>query len=348
MNKQLHANEKKIFLTNEKLLSKYKLDIESPDEVLQHEGLGYYDRMLSTDAHVYSIINTRKIGAASFKYKIIPKNDSREALYQRDFINLLLDEIPIENHFFDILDAIPKGFSIHEIITKQNADKIIIDCLVFHSQKFFNFKAKPKLGFDILYKTDCLEEKKIPSNLILHSNFDSQSPYGKPLLEKLYWYYWFKKETGFKFWAIFLEKFGGPTSIMKYPAGDTSEILQTQALNALEDLQNETGIAIPDSFTLEFAKVSQGDISYQKMIDACNAEMSKAVLGATQNVEEGRRGSYALSRAHTDVRAEYKYHDTNILRKAIQSQIINRFIFLNFPNPLPPTIKFVLPTQDIK
>jgi len=345
--KKKEKPEDKIILTNNILLSKFDLELRSPDEILKHEGFDYYDKMLSTDAHVYSIINTRKMGAASFPYILEPRNNSDEAREQLEFIQFLLEEIPIENHYFDILDAIPKGFSIHEMVqtpvteNNQFKDKVIISRLVFHSQQHFLFKPKKKTGYDLYFKSATFaEEKKLPLENFLHAMFDSHSPYGKPLLEKLYWYYWFKKETGFKFWAIFLEKFGGPTAIMKYPSGDTSTLLQTAANDALEDLQNSMGISIPDTFSLEFAKVSQGDISYQNMIDACNAEMSKAALGATQTVEEGRRGSYALSRTHTDVRSEYKLHDTKILRKAIQVQIINRFTRFNFANPLPPTIKF--------
>ncbi|HEC65159.1 MAG TPA: DUF935 family protein [bacterium] len=345
--------EDKVVLLNSDLFTKYDLELRSPDAILQHEGFEYYDKMLSTDAHVYSIITTRKMGAGSFPYILKPKNDSIEADEQMRFIQFLLEELPIENHFFDILDAIPKGFSIHEIVsrpTNENdefKDKIIIDRLIFHPQQHFVFKVKPKTGYDLWFKSGSFaDEKKLPMEKFLHANFDSNSPYGKPLLEKLYWYYWFKKETGFKFWAIFLEKFGGPTAIMKYPSGDTSNALQTAANAALEDLQNSSGISIPDSFSLEFAKVSQGDISYQNMIDACNAEMSKAALGATQTVEEGRRGSYALSRTHTDVRAEYKINDVRILRKTIQPQIIDRFTRLNFANPLPPKIDFVIPGAD--
>ncbi len=345
----------RILITNEQLLSKYNLELKPPDEVLRNEGYQYYNKMLKTDAHVYSIITTRKMGASSFPFTLIPRNSSSQALQQKNFMDFLLKEIPIEDHFFDILDCIPKGFAIHEIITRhtnKNDDfnnKVIIDSLIFQNQKYFSFKAKSKIGYEIFYKGEHSGEKKpIPSVAILHSIFDSHSPYGAPLLEKLYWYYWFKKETGFKFWAIFLEKFGGPTAILSYPDGDTSTALQDQALAILEDLQNETGVVIPDSFSLEFQGARQGSVTFDKMIQICNSEMSKAVLGATQTVEEGKRGSYALSRTHTDVRAEYKNHDTRILRKTIQTQIINRFINLNFSKPLPPRIQFIIhPEGDI-
>ena len=238
------VREDSVILLNKDLFTKFEIELRSPDKILQHEGFDYYDKMLDTDAHVYSIITTRKMGAGSFPYTLTPKNDSEEALHQAEFIRFLLDEIPVENHFFDILDAIPKGFSIHEIVTRptdQNdacADKIIINRLIFHPQQHFIFKVKKKTGYELYFRLESFaDEKKLPLQNFLHANFDSNSPYGKPLLEKLYWYYWFKKETGFKFWAIFLEKFGVPTAIMKYPSGDTSDALQIQANAALDDWQ---------------------------------------------------------------------------------------------------------------
>ena len=125
------------YITNSKILGTFEFDLRSPDKVLEQEGFKYYNEMLSTDAHVYSVINTRKLGAASIPWQIIPKDSSPEALLQANFISFLLNEIPIENHFYDILDAIPMGFSMHEIIPSENLQrgefkgKIIIDKLNF-------------------------------------------------------------------------------------------------------------------------------------------------------------------------------------------------------------------------
>lgn len=339
---------KGIFLTNDKLSQKFDFAIESPDAVLATEGYGYYNEMMSKDPHVYSIVNTRKRGAASVPYYLEPYNKSEDAGLQMRFIESLLSSIPIQDHLFDILNAIPFGFSIHEIVTKrvpageEFADKVIIETLIFHEDiERFTFKARPKIGFDIIYTAEhSTEEVTLPIEKFLHASFDNYNPNGKPLLEKLYWYYWFKKESGFKYWALFLERFGSPTPVLKYPSGDTSGTQQDIALAILDELQDQTGVCIPDDFSFDFLKTSPGDVSYPQMIEKCNAEMSKAVLGATQTVEEGSKGSYALSNTHSQVRSEYKVSDTVLPRRAIQDQIINRFINMNYLTAMPPRLFF--------
>lgn len=338
----------KILLTNEQILSKYDLEVRSPDEILRFEGFEYYDRIVAKDTHLYSILNTRKMGAASFPWWLEPANESLEALEQKDFCMFALKQIEgdMKNHFKMFLEAIPKGFAISEMIFDEVQKgiwkgKVIVSKFIHHSQKLFTFKAKPTTGFNIFAKDiQTYKDVPIPAERVVHTVFDGEPPYGRPLLEKCYFYAWLKKEIGFKFWGVFLERFGGPTAIIYYPSSDPDSTLQTQALNALKDLQNETGMVLPDSFKIDFLRVAQGDISYRDLIDSCNAEMTKAVLGATQTVQEGTKGSYSLARVHDLVRHEYKLSDTSMLQNVIQFQVIKRLCDLNFSQPLYPAFVF--------
>ena len=351
-NRTVHVGNKveagKILLTNEQVLSKYDLEIRSPDEILRFEGLDYYDKIIAKDTHLYSIINTRKMGAASFPWWLEPANDSLEAMKQMEFCKYALKKIKgdMKDHFRVFLDCIAKGFSISEIIYDIDASgiwagKIIISDLVPQDQKNFVFKAKPTMGYNIFAKSaEMWTEIPVPEDKVVHVVFDGKPPYGRPLLEKCYFYAWLKKEIGFKFWGIFLERFGGPTAVIYYPSNDPDATLQTQALDALKDLQNETGLVLPDNFKIDYLRVAQGDISYKELIDSCNSEMSKTVLGATQTVSEGQRGSYALARVHDIVRHEYKLNDVSIIQNAVQYQLIKRLIDYNFSNPMYPAIVF--------
>lgn len=341
----------RILLTNEMILSKYDLELRSPDEILRFEGIEYYDKIIAKDTHLYSIINTRKMGAASFPWWLEPANQTLEAFKQMEFCKFALKQIEgdLKDHFKMFLDAIPKGFSISEIIYDTQVSgpwqgKLIIKKFIHHAQKNFIFKARPDSGFDVFAKdVSSWKNITIPQERIVHVIFDGCPPYGRPLLEKCYFYAWLKKEIGFKFWGVFLERFGGPTAVIYYPSSDPDSTLQTQALNALKDLQNETGLVLPDNFKIDFLRVAQGDISYRDLIDACNAEMSKTVLGATQTVQEGTRGSYALSRTHAEIREEYKFSDLSMIQNAMQFQVIKRLCDYNFASPMYPALVFGKP-----
>ena len=51
---------------------------------------------------------------------------------------------------------------------------------------------------------------RLPYAKFVHYVFNprAQNPYGRGLGSVCYWYSWFKGEGGFKFWMIFLEKYG--------------------------------------------------------------------------------------------------------------------------------------------
>lgn len=337
----------KILITNEQVLSKYDLEMRSPDEILRFEGIEYYDKIIAKDTHLYSILTTRKMGAASFPWWLEPADSSLEALKQMEFVRSAIKGIEgdLKNHFKMFLDAIPKGFAIAEIIydIQQSGPwqgKIIIQRLIHHNQKNFIFKAKPDYGFNVFLRDASFNEISIPQEKIVHTVFDGEPPFGRPLLEKCYFYAWLKKEIGFKFWGVFLERFGGPTAVIYYPSSDPDSTLQSQALAALANLQNETGLVLPDNFKIDFLRVAQGDISYKDLIDSCNSEMTKAVLGATQTVQEGTKGSYSLARVHDIVRQEYKANDVSMIQNVVQFQIIKRLIDYNFANPLYPVLVF--------
>jgi len=86
--------------------------------------------------------------------------------------------------------------------------------------------------------------------------------------------------------------------------------------------------------------------SYRDLIDFCNAEISKAILGATQTVEEGRRGSYALSRAHSQVRQERVEADGIAIADVLQQQLVKRIVDFNFVTDRYPQILLRFPWKE--
>ena len=144
-----------------------------------------------------------------------------------------------------------------------------------------------------------------------------------------YWFYWFKKE-GWKSWIIFLNKYGSPTAFGKFPKG-TTPAEQQKLLDMIEAIQEESGMVYEEGNEIGFLEPSYTTTaSYQALSDACNAEISKGILGATQIVEEGRRGSYALSRAHSEVRRERIEADTVDICDIFQDQLVKRLIDFNY------------------
>lgn len=317
-------------------------DDRNPDEILKRQGADVYDEMEAKDSHLYSVYQTRKLALSLIPWDILPASSSSRDKMVAEFVFTVIDDIkgPFPEDIRQLLDAIGKGFSILEIIYKQiGKGKFVgkwgIEELLFHKQKYWFFKDRRWHKADesvVLYRdeTHGLKGEEVPWEKIVHYAFDAQDNlYGRAAFKPLYWPYWFKKE-GWKLWMVFLDKYGSPTAVGHYPPG-TKPNERTVLMDAIEAIQKETGITIPDNMKISFLEASHvGPASYSQLKDACNTEISKGILGATQAVEEGRRGSYALSRAHSEVRKERVESDAIDIADTIQEQIVKRIVDYNF------------------
>ena len=327
--------------TGGSLYTRLSLTDENPDEILKKQGINIYEEMENKDPHIYSVYQTRKLAVSRIPWDILPADDSDESKEMAEFVLECIDNCEgiFSEDIFQLMDAIGKGFSILEIIWHliekgKWKGKYGIKELVFHKQKFWFFKDKrwhkTKEPVFIFKDVGELEGEEVPSAKIIHYAFDAQdSMYGRAAFRPIFWFYFFKKEN-WKWWIIFEEKYGAPTALGKYPEG-TGKPEQDKLLDVLEALKQESSIIIPDSLDVSFLEASHsGPASFRQMSDACNAEISKAILGATQTVEEGRRGSYALSRAHSEVRLERVSADAIEIADTIQQQLVKRLIDFNF------------------
>jgi hypothetical protein len=167
--------------------------------------------------------------------------------------------------------------------------------------------------------------------IVLVKDPTDERPYGKGLLERLYWYWWFKKNN-LKFWVLYNEKFGSPTVVAKHQGVITPDE-RDRLTRILETLQADTGIVIPEGMMLEFLesrRASAGD-TYADLANWCNDEMTRAVLGQTLTTGEGRRGgSLALARVHEAVRFDYIRTDACFLMDAINTQLVRWIFDFNF------------------
>ena len=313
---------------------------QNPDEILKKEGVKIYDEMEAKDTHVYSVYQTRKLAVSMVPWEIYPGDDSDRQQEMADFVFTAIDDCKgtFSEDLNQLLDAIGKGFSILEIVWKLVKEgrwkgKYMIEELLFHKQRYWYFKDKRWHKSDVsvtLFGASQMDAKPVPWEKIIHYAYDAEDNfYGRAAFKPCYWFYWFKK-AGWKSWIVFLNKYGTPTAVGTYPPG-ASKPDQETLLNIVETIQEETGVIIPEGMALSFLEASHaGTASYRELADACNAEISKAILGATQTVEEGRRGSYALSRAHSEVRRERTVADVVDISDVIQQQLVKRVVDYNF------------------
>jgi phage gp29-like protein len=329
-----------------------------------------FNEMEDKDGHLFSVIQTRKIGILSRDRRIVPHSNAPGDLELATFVESVINEIPsFEQSMFHLLDALAKGFAVLEILWDVDRDgKVAVRQMKSRFQGRFIFGEDGELRLldppDTIRKRASVELSiagvkgsdrqgfsfkgiPVPKRKFLVFTFNAQhdNPYGKGLCARAYWYYWFKKNN-LKFWAIFNEKFGSPTVVARYHPG-ISEEEHRKLLDIIDSLQTDTGVTIPENIMLEFLEAHRsGSInSYKDMAEWCNDEISKIVLGQTLTSGEGRRsGSLALGKIHQVVRFEYIEADARALMDMINDTLIPWIVEFNFGTVNRPLPRFEIDT----
>jgi phage gp29-like protein len=173
-------------------------------------------------------------------------------------------------------------------------------------------------------------------------------PYGMGLAHYLYWPVFFKR-NGLKYWAVFLEKFGQPTPMARLPQGQMNDpALKRKALEALQAIQVDSGVLIPDGIVIELLEAARsGTADYQALQDKMDAAISKIVLSQTMTTDNGSSRSQA--EVHAGVRDEVIKADADLICESLNDGIIPYLTALNFPNAQPPKVwRNTEPEEDLQ
>lgn len=340
---------KKPVITDEIATSSKDLDIffgwinrlENPDPTLRTEakgkGLKLYDEV-DRDPHAGSVLQTRYLAVVGKEWDVLPAESARKtgrpaATTQEqkvaDFVKGTLKATNFEQAMQEILQAILYGFFVAEVIWKVKDGAIAISKIRSKHPRRFSFTQDRALR--LLTPQNMIEGEELPERKFIQFTFgSSDNPYGKGLGQKLWWPVWFKKH-GIKFWLVFLEKFGMPTAVGKYPPG-TDPDQQQKLLDAIDALQNETGVKIPDTMAIDLLEASRtGKVTYETICEYMDKQISKAVLGQTATTE-GTPGKLGNEGAQEDVRQDILEADASLLCELLNETLIPWIVDYNFPS----------------
>ena len=315
--------------------------LSNPDEVLSREaaGRGYdlYDEMEDKDPQIASLLQTRRLGVMSKEREIVPASQSQRDIEIADFVRLALSEVPrFDEDLNSLLDAVPKGFSVSEILWEAQGDRVAIADIRSRKQDRFVFgSGGPQGGLPLRLLTTESPYEGIalpPRKFIVHRHGGRyENPYGEAVLKSVYWHWWFKKNV-IKFWVIFAEKFGMPTAVGKYPEGTKSD-KQDELLSACEAIQTDSAVVIPQGMVIELLEATRsGSVdTYQEFCEYLDSQIAKAILGQTLTSGEGRHGTQALGMVHAHVRQDILEADAASLEATVNEQLIPWLVDFNFP-----------------
>ena len=337
----------------------YIARLENPDPTLRTEakgkGLKLYDEV-DRDCHGGSVLQTRSLAVVGKEWSIVPARSARRlgrpaATPQEEriayYVKETLDACNFNQVRQELLKAILYGYYVAEVMWELRAGEVRISKIIGKHPRRFVFTSERALR--LLTPQSMIEGEETPERkFIVFTYGDSDNPYGKGLGQKLWWPVWFKKH-GIKYWLIYMEKFGMPTAVGKYPSG-TAPALQQTLLDAIDAIQNETGVKIPDDMAIELLEATRrGEATYEKLCEYMDKQMSKAVLGQTATTE-GTPGKLGREKAQEEVRQDILEADADLLDECLNGTLIRWIVDYNFPGvDVYPTIKtHAKPKPDLK
>lgn len=306
----------------------------NPDKILKRESGGksveIYEDLLQ-DAKVGSAMQTRALAVVGKEWEIIPASEKREDQRIAEYVRNVLIGFDFDGPRMALLTGLVIGFKPAEIMWEYSEGDIYVREITGRASRRFVFDKSRNLR--LLTRSNMVSGEAIPDRkFIVYTRTSANgSPYGDGLGRMLYWPVWFKKNT-IKFWMVFADKFGSPTVIGKYPPG-TDKAQQDALLDAIDAVQQEAAIKIPDGMVVELLEATRtGSIAtYDALVSYMDAAIAQVILGQTLTSDIGDKGSYAASQTHESVRQDYLKADADSLCLCLNETLIPWIVDYNFP-----------------
>ena len=306
--------------------------LPNPDPVLDAKGetIDVYNDLMY-DSRVTAAVTVRKSAIKSMEWDLVGGDGIDEATI--DFHREYLDNFKMEDTIGEILDAPLYGYKPIEIVWLPVEGKqyyITPAKFVGLPPNWFTYDSENKLR--MLTKTNMSYGEEVPDNkfIVARSESSYDNPYGKGCLSSCYWPVLFRR-NGFKFLALFVEKYGMPHIVGKAPIGEKIERME-EILDMLDELVQDGATVVPEDYAIELLESKEGkgksDSIHKVFLDIMNTEIALAIIGNNLTIEvEG--GSYAAANVHLQVRQDIIEGDQRIV-EGVFNELIRRVHKINF------------------
>jgi phage gp29-like protein len=234
-------------------------------------------------------------------------------------------------------DAILKGFSAQEMVWHKRGNALVPH-ITAQPQRWFTTSADRRsflLRSNATVRAPGMPvvsgEVLRPLAWLMHAH-PARSGYVSrmSLSRTLFWPYLFKN-FAVRDLAEFLEIYGIPMRIGKYPSGAT-EAEKASLMRAVTQLGHNAAGIMPQGMTLEFEEAAKGGGEpYMLMMKYCDGAQSKAILGQTLTADAGDKGSHALGSVHNEVRMDIRNDDSDKIEESVFRQLVQPMGLLNIP-----------------
>jgi phage gp29-like protein len=298
--------------------------IPDPDAILLKAGIRRHQlSVLESDDEVFGALETRRDACIATPWHLEPQ-EGDVSKFVAEVIEPVFD--PLVRAAWK---AVPYGYSVAEIVWRQDGSRIVIDRAGEKPLQWF----EPQRDGTLRYKAP--EGMTNPEGVVVDTTYKFiltrrnptyDNPYGEALLSRLYWAFFFRHNAT-RFWAQFLERFGNPIILGKTanPKG---------MIDALTKLGIDAAIAVGTNEEVKAVTQSAGG-EFDLFDKALARRVQKLVLGQTLTTDVDGKGSYAAAQVHNMVRMDKRASDLALVSASMQ-RVVNAIVALNFPGATPP------------
>ena len=322
--------------------------LENPSGVLKKTkegsrlGLELFEEM-EEDDQIGSDLDIRRLKVSSFPFEIIVEDGLDKDAEQAKEIKKQIAPI-YRDLVKEVQDALVIGYSVTELYWEIVGSRVELPKVQGHKQREFTFTDEG----DILWATESGKTVPVNPNRVILASFNKKKGnlFGRSLLARCFWP-WFFKKHGWLFWSTYLEKFGQPTVVGKYPSGASKE-QRDLLLKACQAIQNDMAVIIDQNWMIGLLEAQRSGAvdSYEKFIHYCNRCISKVILMTTLTSNEVNYGTMGQAIVHKDLSDECIEDDAIWLADVLTKQIVSLLANWNYNFTVQPRLVIRYATED--
>lgn len=252
----------------------------------------------------------------------------------RDFVSEVLEEIPLDDIYKGLAEAIITGFSVGEVMWKKTKRGVVPFDIRMRDQRRFVFQEKEEAqtGFTMRCLTfnRMFEGVELPNRKFIINRYwvsHNGDPYGAALGRILYPLVKFRRRA-IESYVLYGDRYATPTAVAKAPLSASTKEIDT-LYDHLSNLSQETAMILPEGYELDFVTPSGSPDVFKNLIDYIDKEISVLICGENE-AGQAEAGSRASSQVANVVRVVKASELSEIISQSLTQTLIRWIVDLNF------------------
>ncbi len=252
----------------------------------------------------------------------------------RNFVSEVIEEIPLDEIYKGLAEAIITGFSVGEVMWKKTKRGVVPFDIRMRDQRRFVFQEEEgaQTGFTMRCLTfnRMFEGVELPNRkFIVNRHWVSHNgdPYGAALGRILYPLVKFRRRA-IESYVLYGDRYATPTAVGTAPLSASTKEIDT-LYDHLSNLSQETAMILPEGYTLDFVTPSGSPDVFKNLIDYIDKEISVLICGENE-AGQAEAGSRASSQVANVVRVVKASELSEIISQTLTKTLIRWIVDLNF------------------